>query len=527
MADIFDFYVYDDRSIQYALAEPIMLEDKDVTQFRFRIPKSLNGFDMSDWEWWFIFVNPKGTKYTTLLELTDDEDEPDEYSVATYTVGYGFSGIVGTVRFSIEALNVSGEDIVNEWHTRTYNTHVIDTLQGTRAVIPEPGGQAGTGLTQAEKNLILTLFSKATYAQNDAGTAYDALEAMWTTTTRTITYNLSHVSSSNTTAIIENGQSYTTTLTASTNYTLNTVTVLMGGVDITSTAYSSGTVSIPSVTGNIVITATAVLAAQSITATYTQSGTVYDTDSLDSLKADLVVTANYAGGTSETVPASDYTLSGTLAEGTSTITVEYAGLTDTFDVTVSRPDTSLYNWDFTQSLTDSKSGNLATLNGNASRDGSGIHLTSSAPDFVTFGTNIYGADRTYELDITSLSMSQTNNFARILMLKNGTYNNCGFLFCGQATRGYSIYNGNGWSWISSTDTDLTKIQGKTLKIYIDSSKYWHVYIDGTLIIESTAVVNGAAGTDTSNNAITLGSSATNSLDYNMVITGLRVYEGYV
>lgn len=193
----------------------------------------------------------------------------------------------------------------------------------------------GSGLSQTEKNLILTLFSKAAYAESDAETAYDQLEALWASSTKTITYNLSHVSSSNTTASIESGQSYTTTLTASTNYTLNSVTVTMGGVDITSTVYSSGTVSIPSVTGNIVITATAVLAAQSITATYTQSGTVYDTDTLDSLKADLVVTANYSGGTSETVPASDYTLSGTLTEGTSVITVSYSGLTTTFNVTVS------------------------------------------------------------------------------------------------------------------------------------------------------------------------------------------------
>lgn len=340
MADIFDFYVYDDRSIQYAIAEPIMLEDKDVTQFRFRIPKVLNNINMTSWEWWFIFVNAKKVKYTTQLTLSDDEDDPDNYSVATYTVGYGFSGYVGSVSFSIEALNVSGEDIVNEWHTRTYNTHVIDTLQGTRAVIPEPGGQAGTGLTAEEKSLILELFSKAAYAEDDASTAYDRLEALWTTTTRAITYNLSHVTSSNSTASIESGQRYTTTLTADSNYALNTVTVKMGGVDITSTAYSSGTITIPSVTGNIVITATAVLAAQSITATYTQSGTVYDTDSLDSLKADLVVTANYSGGTSETVPSTDYTLSGTLEVGTSTITVSYAGLTDTFSVTVSVQDTT-------------------------------------------------------------------------------------------------------------------------------------------------------------------------------------------
>lgn len=197
------------------------------------------------------------------------------------------------------------------------------------------GDGTGVNLSQLEKNLILTLFSKAAYAEDDASAAYDTLENLWTTTTRTITYNLTHVTSSNTTESIESGQSYTTSLTADTDYTMNTVTVTMGGEDVTDEVYSSGTVTIPSVTGNIVITATAELPLQSITASYTQRGTVYDTDSLDSLKADLVVTANYVGGTSETVPSSDYTLSGTLVEGTSTITVSYEGKTTTFTVNVS------------------------------------------------------------------------------------------------------------------------------------------------------------------------------------------------
>lgn len=71
-----------------------------------------------------------------------------------------------------------------------------------------------------------------------------------------------------------------------------------------------------------------------ITAVYTQSGTVYDTDSLDSLKTDLVVTATYSDSSSETVASADYTLSGTLTVGTSTITVSYGGKTTTFTVTV-------------------------------------------------------------------------------------------------------------------------------------------------------------------------------------------------
>ena len=71
-----------------------------------------------------------------------------------------------------------------------------------------------------------------------------------------------------------------------------------------------------------------------LTATYTQSGTVYDTASLDSLKNDLVVTATFEDGSIITVTG--YTLSGSLVAGTSTITVSYSGATTTFNVTVTR-----------------------------------------------------------------------------------------------------------------------------------------------------------------------------------------------
>ena len=73
----------------------------------------------------------------------------------------------------------------------------------------------------------------------------------------------------------------------------------------------------------------------SISAVFTQgSATIYDTDTLDMLKQYLVVTATYADTTTATIASTDYTLSGTLAAGTSTITVSYGGKTDTFSVTV-------------------------------------------------------------------------------------------------------------------------------------------------------------------------------------------------
>lgn len=70
----------------------------------------------------------------------------------------------------------------------------------------------------------------------------------------------------------------------------------------------------------------------SISAMYTQSGTVYEGSDINNLKPDLVVTAVYSDSTSEVITA--YTLTGTLEEGTSTITVSYGGKTTTFDVTV-------------------------------------------------------------------------------------------------------------------------------------------------------------------------------------------------
>ena len=73
----------------------------------------------------------------------------------------------------------------------------------------------------------------------------------------TITNNLTHVTNSNTSISIEDGTVYSADITADTNYTLSTVTIKMGNIDITSSAYSDGHVNIASVTGDIVITAVA------------------------------------------------------------------------------------------------------------------------------------------------------------------------------------------------------------------------------------------------------------------------------
>lgn len=73
-----------------------------------------------------------------------------------------------------------------------------------------------------------------------------------------IIYILSNVTSSSKDNSIKSGDPYNTTLTASPGYELNSVIVKMGGSDVTSTAYADGKINISAVTGNIVITASAV-----------------------------------------------------------------------------------------------------------------------------------------------------------------------------------------------------------------------------------------------------------------------------
>ena len=165
-----------------------------------------------------------------------------------------------------------------------------------------------------------------------------------------------------------------------TTYTLSgTLTV---GTSMITVTYSGKTT-----TFNVTVTAVPVL--DSITAVYTQSGTVYDTDSLDSLKADLVVTAVYTDSSTEVVPSTDYTLSGTLTVGTSIITATYEGKTATFNVTVSQSAVNGWLYHFDQSLASSGTkdfGFTGTANYSTGFDGEGYsyhHVVATEGDSST------------------------------------------------------------------------------------------------------------------------------------------------
>lgn len=72
-----------------------------------------------------------------------------------------------------------------------------------------------------------------------------------------VTKKLTNCTISNTLNVISYNNSYTTTIIANEGCTISTVTVTMGGTDVTSTVYSNGEINIPNVTGDIIITANA------------------------------------------------------------------------------------------------------------------------------------------------------------------------------------------------------------------------------------------------------------------------------
>lgn len=121
--------------------------------------------------------------------------------------------------------------------------------------------QALSGSTFRDKAVTFVLSLGFTAAEINAyrRAMIDGTPADITGPTFTVTNTLSNCASSNGAGSIGINESYTATITANSGYTLDgaSVAVSMGGTDITSTAYSSGAISIPAVTGAVVISVSA------------------------------------------------------------------------------------------------------------------------------------------------------------------------------------------------------------------------------------------------------------------------------
>lgn len=136
------------------------------------------------------------------------------------------------------------------------------------------GEPVGTGIAlgnsadvwgYVDENNVVTLTGNLTdgniYAfkfEMEDGTTIDIGEPTLSSDVKySVTNNLTNCTNSNSAVNITKNESYTATISADSGYELSSVVVTMGGTDISSTAVSDGTISIESVTGNIVITAVA------------------------------------------------------------------------------------------------------------------------------------------------------------------------------------------------------------------------------------------------------------------------------
>lgn len=277
----------------------------------------------------------------------------------------------------------------------------------------------------------------------------------------------------------------------------------------------------------------------SISAVYTQSGTVYDNQTLDDLKTDLVVTANYNDGSSSEVTA--YSLSGSLIEGTSTITVTYEEETSSFNVTVThyeRPIEYLYDWDFTESLTDSVSGVTAALTAGTNysapeRTSAGVVFTQPTQR-IYFGNTFNLAGKTIEYDVASASFAGNSSYhIRHLVMSNSNidsgYGTSPFVYranTGWSEYGYTAASGTTRGWGSVWgNIGIDEMSGKTVKIVIGEDGHTvTLYIGGTLIgTQTTCYYDSRAKYLMFGGQITYNASKGDQC-YNLTLSGLRIYQ---
>ena len=234
-----------------------------------------------------------------------------------------------------------------------------------------------------------------------------------------------------------------------------------------------------------------------ITAVYTQSGTVYHTDTLDSLKADLVVTAYYDDGTTADV-TSACTLSGTLTVGTSTITATYSGKSATFDVAVSR--TVLYSMPSATTFTGS--------------------------NYIDTGVMLLQADR----DFTICADFTNGTFASNSLIwdcRNGSGQTYG---CGVYERASNIYTYTGF--ISpNVDTEYSTDSGKHLKVVFrhkasDNSWYMDGLVDGVRKAQSVQYSTKTVESVTA--GLRIGKATFGSYPgWNGTMNTFKVYDGFM
>lgn len=195
------------------------------------------------------------------------------------------------------AWNVAVTGISLNKSTLSFSALTSETLRATLS----PSDATGTVTWVSSNTSVATVDSNGTVVVVGNGTAtitascggYSATCAVTVSgiaTTYTVTYNLTGCESSNPQTRAEEGSTFTASITPVVGYLLpfTAYTVTMGGTDITASAWSSGTVSVAEVTGDIVISATATVDSRTLLYAWDLTQSLIDT--VDNTEATLINT---------------------------------------------------------------------------------------------------------------------------------------------------------------------------------------------------------------------------------------------
>lgn len=178
-----------------------------------------------------------GTIAVMLLALlgVSQSDIDQDFELTTFATGSG-SGI--TSRTGTDYKN-----FINSIHAYPLANGLSDTLQNHAA------------------SFVISLGFSVDTVNNFRAACIDGTPSIITPTapSYTVTNNLTNCITNNNQSSLIEGSSYSAEITANNGYTLDgaTVQITMGGTDITASAYNNGAISIPAVTGNVVITISA------------------------------------------------------------------------------------------------------------------------------------------------------------------------------------------------------------------------------------------------------------------------------
>lgn len=212
----------------------------------------------------------------------------------------------------------------------TFTGAVTGSYDGSEAVTVEIANLQTSGLTTAQVNALDGMFKVCAFIKDDISAEYNAFCTAFGIEAATIT----EISATYSGGAVAVGTAVTdlTGIVVTANYSDGSKRTVTGYTLSGTIAEGSNTITVTydGMTTTFTVTGVAEeVTITSISATYDGGDVAVGTAVAD--LTGLVVTAHYSDGTSQTVTG--YTLSGTIAEGSNTVTVTYQGKTATFTVT--------------------------------------------------------------------------------------------------------------------------------------------------------------------------------------------------